>query len=148
MSVTGGGQGFVAGGLACGIKESGAPDLAIVADRGPRAGRRGRRVHDEPRAGGAGAGQHAAPRRRARRGGRAQLRQRERGDRRSRAGADAPRMCALTGDGLGVAPDDVLVCSTGLIGIPMPMAPIETGHPEAVRAGLEPTAGSTRRGRS
>ena len=46
--------------------------------------------------------------------------------------ADALRMCELTADGLGVAPSDVLVCSTGLIGIPMPMAPVETGIPKLV----------------
>jgi glutamate N-acetyltransferase/amino-acid N-acetyltransferase len=45
---------------------------------------------------------------------------------------DALRMCELTADGLGVAPSDVLVCSTGLIGIPMPMAPVETGIPKLV----------------
>ena len=43
--------------------------------------------------------------------------------------ADALRMCELAADGLGVAPSDVLVCSTGLIGIPMPMAPVESGIP-------------------
>jgi len=46
--------------------------------------------------------------------------------------ADALRMCELTADGLGVAVSDVLVCSTGLIGIPMPMAPVETGIPKLV----------------
>ena len=41
-------KGFVAGGAACGIKEGGAPDLAIVAteDRSRGAGRR--RVHHQP----------------------------------------------------------------------------------------------------
>jgi glutamate N-acetyltransferase/amino-acid N-acetyltransferase len=46
--------------------------------------------------------------------------------------ADALRMCELAADGLGVATSDVLVCSTGLIGIPMPMAPIESGVPKLV----------------
>jgi glutamate N-acetyltransferase/amino-acid N-acetyltransferase len=48
--------------------------------------------------------------------------------------ADARRMCELTGDGLGVATTDVLVCSTGLIGIPMPMAPVESGIPKLCAA--------------
>ncbi len=39
-------------------------------------------------------------------------------------------MCELTGEGLGVAVSQVLVCSTGLIGIPMPMAPVEAGIPK------------------
>ena len=43
---------------------------------------------------------------------------------------DALRMCELTGEGLGVAVSQVLVCSTGLIGIPMPMAPVEAGIPK------------------
>src|SRR5581483_9755571 len=47
-----------------------------------------------------------------------------------RGRADAGRMCELAGAGLGVAPTDVLVCSTGLIGIPLPMPPLETGIPK------------------
>jgi glutamate N-acetyltransferase / amino-acid N-acetyltransferase len=43
---------------------------------------------------------------------------------------DALRMCSLTAEGLGVGVDDVLVCSTGLIGIPMPMSAIEAGIPK------------------
>ncbi len=42
---------------------------------------------------------------------------------------DARRMCALTAQALGCATEDVLVCSTGLIGIPMIMSPIESGVP-------------------
>jgi glutamate N-acetyltransferase/amino-acid N-acetyltransferase len=38
-------------------------------------------------------------------------------------------MCELTGEGLGTSAGDVLVCSTGLIGIPMPMDALETGIP-------------------
>ncbi|HMF04593.1 MAG TPA: bifunctional ornithine acetyltransferase/N-acetylglutamate synthase, partial [Acidimicrobiia bacterium] len=36
----------------------------------------------------------------------------------------------LTGESLGCSPQDVLVCSTGLIGIPLPMEPIEVGIPK------------------
>jgi glutamate N-acetyltransferase/amino-acid N-acetyltransferase len=48
-------------------------------------------------------------------------------------------MCELTAAGLGCATTDVLVCSTGLIGYPLPMAPITAGIPDAVAA-LGPTA--------
>jgi glutamate N-acetyltransferase/amino-acid N-acetyltransferase len=50
---------------------------------------------------------------------------------------DARRMCELTATALGIPTTDVLVCSTGLIGIPMPMEPIERGIPSLCRA-LEP----------
>jgi glutamate N-acetyltransferase/amino-acid N-acetyltransferase len=39
-------------------------------------------------------------------------------------------MCALTARAVGCEISDVLVCQTGLIGIPMPMDPIETGVPK------------------
>jgi glutamate N-acetyltransferase/amino-acid N-acetyltransferase len=48
--------------------------------------------------------------------------------------ADARRMCELTADGLGVSAEQVLVCSTGLIGIPLPMERIEQGVPALVAA--------------
>ena len=35
----------------------------------------------------------------------------------------------LTAKELGCVPDDVLVCSTGLIGIPLDLAPVRRGHP-------------------
>ncbi|MGH9042304.1 MAG: bifunctional glutamate N-acetyltransferase/amino-acid acetyltransferase ArgJ [Acidimicrobiia bacterium] len=56
----------------------------------------------------------------------------------------AERTCALVAAGLGCAPDDVLVCSTGLIGIPMDPAPVEAGVPRLVeaRAGTPEAAGS------
>jgi glutamate N-acetyltransferase/amino-acid N-acetyltransferase len=47
---------------------------------------------------------------------------------------DAHLMCHLVGEGLGVADEQVLVCSTGLIGIPLPMGPIEAGIPLLVAA--------------
>src|SRR5580704_11639568 len=45
---------------------------------------------------------------------------------------DAQIMCALVGEGLGVSTSDVLIGQTGLIGIPLPMAPIEAGIPALV----------------
>ncbi|MCU1451197.1 MAG: glutamate N-acetyltransferase [Acidimicrobiales bacterium] len=47
---------------------------------------------------------------------------------------DAERMCELAATPLGCDTQDVLVCSTGLIGIPLPMAPLETGIPHLVAA--------------
>jgi glutamate N-acetyltransferase/amino-acid N-acetyltransferase len=47
---------------------------------------------------------------------------------------DAERMCELAATSLGCDTQDVLVCSTGLIGIPLPMAPLETGIPRLVAA--------------
>src|SRR5207247_2242888 len=44
--------------------------------------------------------------------------------------ADALRMCELTAQAVGCATADVLVCQTGLIGIPMPMDPVESGVPK------------------
>jgi glutamate N-acetyltransferase/amino-acid N-acetyltransferase len=45
----------------------------------------------------------------------------------SRGHADAERSCALVAAALGRAGTDVLVCSTGLIGIPLDIAAVESG---------------------
>jgi glutamate N-acetyltransferase/amino-acid N-acetyltransferase len=128
MSVTAP-RGFVAGGLACGIKESGAPDLAIVA------------TEDRGRAIAAGVFTTnlacAAPVEVSRahvRDGRAAAVVLNSGNANAATGepgrTDARRMAQLTAAGLAVDPHDVLVCSTGLIGIPMPMTALETGIPK------------------
>jgi glutamate N-acetyltransferase / amino-acid N-acetyltransferase len=122
-------SGFVAGGIACGIKPSGAPDLAIVAT--------------EDRAPVAAAGvfttnlAQAAPvqvSQRHLRDGRAASVVLSSGNANAATGEsgrrDAARMCELTAGGLGLATEDVLVCSTGLIGIPMPMDMLEVGIPK------------------
>jgi glutamate N-acetyltransferase / amino-acid N-acetyltransferase len=121
--------GFVAGGGAIGIKDGGRPDLAIIAtaDRAPvpaaavfttnlacAAPVQVSRDH-------LGDGRAAAI---VLSSGNANAATGEAGRR------DARRMCELTGDALGIATHDVLVCSTGLIGIPMPMDPIEIGIPK------------------
>ena len=136
-------QGFVAGGLACGIKESGAPDLALVAtdDRAP--GARGRRVHDEPRAGRAGAGLARASRRRARRGGGAQLRQRQRGDRRAGPARRAPHVRARRPRASALRTDRRARVLDRLIGIPMPMDALEAGIPKLCGDARAPTAAPT-----
>ncbi|CAN5429448.1 bifunctional glutamate N-acetyltransferase/amino-acid acetyltransferase ArgJ [soil metagenome] len=48
--------------------------------------------------------------------------------------ADAEAMCAATATALGCEPQDVLVCSTGLIGIPLPIDVIVAGIPAAAEA--------------
>ena len=127
MSVTAP-EGFVAGGAACGIKDSGAPDLAVVAtaDRRavPAAG-----VFTTNRA-------CAAPVQVSREhltDGRAAAVVLSSGNANAATGergrTDARRMAQLTGAGLGVPGTDVLVCSTGLIGYPLPMDPLESGIP-------------------
>jgi glutamate N-acetyltransferase/amino-acid N-acetyltransferase len=128
-------EGFVAAGSHCGIKDSGAPDLALVAtDDGrpvPAAA-----VFTSNLA-------TAAPVQVSRRhlqgaGGQAVAVVLNSGNANAATGeqgvADAERMCALVASDLGCGPEQVLVCSTGLIGIPLPMRPIESGIPTLVRA--------------
>ncbi len=42
----------------------------------------------------------------------------------------AEKMCGLTADALGISPEDVVVASTGVIGVPLDIAPIASGLPE------------------
>ena len=96
-------KGFVAGGLAVRHQGVGRSRPRARRDR-RRATRRGRGgVHDEPRAGRARADLTRAPRRRARRGGGAQLRQRQRRNRGGRGGGDAAACASWPADGLGSA---------------------------------------------
>ena len=129
MSVTSP-AGFRAGGVACGIKESGAPDLALVAtadgqpvpaaavfttNLAPAAPVEVSRAHLR-----ASGGQAAAV---VLNSGNANAATGDRGR------ADAERTCELVAERLACGPDAVLVCSTGLIGIPLPLAAIEAGVP-------------------
>ncbi|MXW78015.1 MAG: bifunctional glutamate N-acetyltransferase/amino-acid acetyltransferase ArgJ [Gemmatimonadetes bacterium] len=54
----------------------------------------------------------------------------------------ARRMCALTASELGLQTEEVLVCSTGLIGVPLPIAKSEAGIPRIVAA-LSEDGGAT-----
>jgi glutamate N-acetyltransferase/amino-acid N-acetyltransferase len=127
-------KGFVAAGAHCGIKESGAPDLSLVATADhapvPAAGVFTQNL--------ACAGpvqvskQHLAAT-----SGRAAAVVLNSGNANCATGTDvdvAEQMCALTAKGLGCAPDEVLVCSTGLIGIPLALAPLQAGIPVLVDA--------------
>jgi glutamate N-acetyltransferase/amino-acid N-acetyltransferase len=122
-------KGFVAGGLASGIKQSGAPDLAIIATAGGMPA--------------VAAGVfttnlvQAAPVQVSRahlRDGRAAAVVLNSGNANAATGEpgrrDARRMAKLASAGLGLDEHDVLVCSTGLIGIPLPMGALESGIPK------------------
>jgi glutamate N-acetyltransferase/amino-acid N-acetyltransferase len=132
MSITAA-PGFEAAGIACGVKPSGAADLALVAtaDRAPvsAAG-----VFTTNLA-------LAAPvtvSRRHVRDGKAAAVVLNSGNANAATGEpgreDARRVCSLAAASLGCEPTDVLVCSTGLIGIPLPMPPLEAGIPKVVGA--------------
>ncbi|MBV9283061.1 MAG: bifunctional glutamate N-acetyltransferase/amino-acid acetyltransferase ArgJ [Acidimicrobiia bacterium] len=140
MSVTAP-DGFVAAGLHCGVKDTGAPDLALVAtaDRKPVPAAA---VFTSNLA-------TAAPVQVSRRhleasGGQAVAVVLNSGNANAATGdagrSDAERMCELVAQHLGCAPEHVLVCSTGLIGIPLPMPAIEAGIPGLVAA-LSPDGG-------
>jgi glutamate N-acetyltransferase/amino-acid N-acetyltransferase len=43
-------------------------------------------------------------------------------------------MCALVAEGIGCQPEEVLVCSTGLIGIPLQIDAVESGIPKLLAA--------------
>jgi len=127
--------GFVASGLACGIKASGALDLALVAtDDGvavPTAATFTTNLAAAPPV--QVSRQHIAAT-----GGRATAVVVSSGNANAATGArgraDAEAMCGLVGTALGVPAEEILVCSTGLIGIPLPMEPIRAGIPLLVAA--------------
>lgn len=124
MSVTAA-QGFVAAGVAAGIKDSGDADLALVATASGRA---------VPAAGVFTANlMTAAPvqvsqAHLASTAGRAAAVVLNSGNANAATGApgrgDAERTCTEVAADLGCAEDEVLVCSTGLIGIPLPVEPL------------------------
>jgi glutamate N-acetyltransferase / amino-acid N-acetyltransferase len=135
--------GLTASGVACGIKASGEPDLSLVA------------VADGAAVAAAGVFTQnlvvAAPvvvsrRHLAASGGRAAAVVLSSGNANAGTGvqgeADAERMCALVATELGCPPEAVLVCSTGLIGYPLPMDGICAGVPRLVAArGSDPARG-------
>jgi glutamate N-acetyltransferase/amino-acid N-acetyltransferase len=119
-------HGFEAAGIACGIKATGAPDLALVAatDRRPVSAAGVFTTNLVKAAPVQVSMDHLRDGRAAAvvlNSGNANAATGERGLR------DARRMSELAADGLGCAPSDVLVCSTGLIGVPLPMEPVEAG---------------------
>ena len=140
MSVTAP-RGFVAAGVHAGIKGSGDLDLALVATAGG-APASAAAVFTQNLASAApvqvSRGHLAAT------GGRAAAVVLNSGNANAATGAFgravAEEACALVADGLGCAAEEVLVCSTGLIGIPLDPGPLRTGVPEVV-ARLRPGTG-------
>jgi glutamate N-acetyltransferase/amino-acid N-acetyltransferase len=128
-------KGFVAAGLASGIKVSGALDLALLATDDAKKVPTAATFTTNLAA--------AAPVQVSRdhirsTGGRATAIVVSSGNANAATGvqgrANAARMCQLTANGLGVPAEEVLVCSTGLISYQLPMEPIEAGIPSLVAA--------------
>jgi glutamate N-acetyltransferase / amino-acid N-acetyltransferase len=121
-------EGFVAAGVACGIKPSGDADLALVAtvDARPVAAAGVFTSNKATAAPVVVSVDHLAAT-----GGRATAVVLNAGNANACTGApgraDAERTCALVAEQLGCEPREVLVCSTGLIGIPLPMQAVEDG---------------------
>ena len=134
MSVTAP-RGFVAAGVACGVKASGALDLALVAsaDRRPVAAAGVFTSNKATAAPVVMSRRHLAASK-----GRAAAVILNSGNANAATGepglADADRTCRVVARELGCAPDDILVCSTGLIGIPLPIDTIVDGIPALVAA--------------
>jgi glutamate N-acetyltransferase/amino-acid N-acetyltransferase len=134
MSVTAA-KGFVAAGVAAGIKESGAPDLSLVATADgrpvPSAGVFTRNLMTAAPVITTRANLEAT-------GGLSVAVVLNSGNANAATGdkglADARAMCAAVANELGIIAEQVLVCSTGLIGIPMPIGIIEAGIPALVAA--------------
>jgi glutamate N-acetyltransferase / amino-acid N-acetyltransferase len=136
-------QGFVAAGIACGIKAAGEADLALVAtDDGAPVAAAGVFTQNLVVA----APVVVSRRHLAASGGRAAGVVLSSGNANAATGeqgeADATEMCALTAAALGGATEDVLVCSTGLIGYPLPIDALRTGIPAVAAArGGDPAHG-------
>jgi len=122
------GEGFVAAGGHCGVKAGGLPDLAIVAtdDGAPVPAAAVFTSNKMTAAPVVVSAQHLAAT-----GGRAAAVVLNSGNANAATGeqgeVDAERMCARTADALGCDRREVLVCSTGLIGISLPIDVIEEG---------------------
>jgi len=131
--------GFVAAGVACGVKESGDPDLALIAtaDGRPVPAAAVFTTNLAPAAPVQVSRAHLAAT-----GGYASAVVVNSGNANAATGATgrehAERMCALVAEGIGCRPEEVLVCSTGLIGIPLPIGAVVSGIPGLVRA-AQPT---------
>jgi glutamate N-acetyltransferase/amino-acid N-acetyltransferase len=122
--------GFQAGGVACGIKSPPAPDLALVAsDDGRPVTAAG--VFTSNLAAAAPVQVSLAHLQAT--GGRAAAVILNSGNANAATGAPgraaAVSMCRVTAEGLGCRPEEVLVCSTGLIGIPLPIDVVVAGVP-------------------
>ncbi len=129
--------GFVAAGVAAGIKPSGKRDLALIVSQGPAVAAATFTTNQVK----------AAPVRvsmRSIRGGTARAILANSGNANACTGVpgidDAKEMTALAALLLGCKERQVLICSTGRIGRPMPMMKVRKGIRKAVK-GLSPTGG-------
>lgn len=133
MSVTAA-KGFVAGGIASGIKESGNADLSLVAtdDHQPVVAAA---VFTTNKA--AAAPVQVSKAHLAATGGRSAAVVLNSGNANAATGADgratSQGTCELVAAELGCSADDVLVCSTGLIGIPLPLDTFTAGVPAVAK---------------
>ncbi|HET6172122.1 MAG TPA: bifunctional glutamate N-acetyltransferase/amino-acid acetyltransferase ArgJ [Gaiellales bacterium] len=117
-------RGFRAAGVTCGIKDSGAPDLALLACDGDAAAAGAFTRSRLAAAPVLVSREHLAD-------GRARAVVINSGNANACTGAqgldDARAMASETARALGLAPADVLVCSTGVIGKPLPMDAVAEG---------------------
>ncbi|MFT4108123.1 bifunctional glutamate N-acetyltransferase/amino-acid acetyltransferase ArgJ [Propionicimonas sp.] len=124
MSVTAA-KGFTAAGVCAGIKASGKPDLALVVNEGPDAHAAAVFTSNRFTAAPVQWSRHATA------NGRLAAVVLNSGGANACTGAaglaDAQRMAEWTGAEVGCAPEDVAVCSTGLIGVRLPMDAVLTG---------------------
>ncbi|MFI5980340.1 bifunctional glutamate N-acetyltransferase/amino-acid acetyltransferase ArgJ [Streptomyces sp. NPDC051555] len=124
MSVTAA-RGFLACGVAAGIKESGDPDLALVVNRGPSRAAAGVFTSNRVQAAPVRWSRHVLAE------GRASAVVVNSGGANACTGPagadDAREMAERTARAVGVAPDEVAVCSTGLIGVRLPMDRVTSG---------------------
>jgi glutamate N-acetyltransferase/amino-acid N-acetyltransferase len=129
--------GFRAGGVAVGLKPSGRPDLALIVAEGPAGCAVVTTTNQVKAAPCLVTEEHA-------RNGRARSIVVNAGYANACTGdqglADARDTAAAVGSLTGTAADDVLVLSTGIIGVPMPMAVLRAGLP-AVVGDLTPDGG-------
>ena len=134
--------GFVAAGVHCGIKANGNADLALVAtaDSRPVAAAGVFTTNKATAAPVVTTKRHLEAT-----GGQAAAVVLNSGNANAATGAsglaDAEETCALVAAELGCSPDEVLVCSTGLIGIPLPMDALTSGI-APVAAALRPDGGT------
>ncbi|MGH9302474.1 MAG: bifunctional ornithine acetyltransferase/N-acetylglutamate synthase, partial [Acidimicrobiales bacterium] len=127
MSVTAP-DGFVASGWACGIKAGAALDLSLVATEDARA-MPAAAVFTSNRA--AAAPVQVSREHLVASGGRAAAVVLNSGNANAATGANgrshAERMCSAVANQLGCSGEEVLVCSTGLIGFDLPMSAVDSG---------------------
>lgn len=130
-------RGFLAAGVACGIKKKGKPDLALVCSETPCAAA-GVFTRNVVAAAPVGYCREVVGR------GTARALVVNAGNANACTGAqgekDTLRMAELAGKTLGVTPAEVLVSSTGVIGVPLPMEKIGAGIAQAAEM-LSPEGG-------